>query len=128
MKKELAIGIKLEKKITVENKHSANSYGSGLVDVFSTPAMIALMEQTCNELLINYIDSSETSVGIEVCVKHLKATPIGDNVICNAEIIEIYKNKITFKVESFDSKGKIGEGVHKRAIIDKELFIKNLNH
>ncbi len=128
MKKELTQGIKSEKIIIVESKHSANSYGSGLVDVFSTPSMIALMEQTCNELLLDYIDTIETSVGIEVCVKHLKATPIGDKVSCTAEVTEIYKNKITFKVEAFDSKGRIGEGIHKRAVIDKELFIKNLNH
>ncbi len=125
MRTNLGQGIVFEKKMTVEPKHSAIVYGSGLVDVFSTPAMIAFMEQTCNELLLPYLEQTEVSVGIEVCIKHLKATHIGDIVTCKCEIIEIVKNKITFNVEAFDSKGKIGEGTHRRAIVNKELFFQN---
>ncbi len=131
MNKELTTDLKNKKSITVEHKHSANEYGSGLLDVFSTPAMIALMEQTSNELLMPYLNDNETSVGIEINVKHLKATPVGDTVICYVQLIEIRKNRITFKVEAFDSKGKIGEGIHKRAIVDKQLFmtsVLNLHH
>lgn len=126
MKANISLGIVFEKQMTVEQKHSAMVYGSGLVDVFSTPAMIAFMEQTCNELLLPYLEQNEVSVGIEVCIKHLKATHIGDTVTCKSEIVEIIKNKITFRVEAFDSKGKIGEGTHKRAIINKELFFQNI--
>lgn len=126
MKTNISVGITFEKQMTVEPKHSAMMYGSGLVDVFSTPAMIAFMEQTCNELLLPYLEQNEVSVGIEVCVKHLKATPIGDTVTCKAEIKEIVKNKITFSVEAFDNKGKIGEGTHRRAVVNKELFFQNL--
>ena len=128
MKPSLMIDLHLEKKIKSEAKHSAMSYGSGLVDVFSTPAMVAHMEQTCNELLLEHMEETETSVGIEICVKHVKATPIGDYITCKAKITEIIKNKITFSVESYDSKGKIGEGIHKRAIINKELFLQGLKN
>jgi predicted thioesterase len=128
MKETIAIGLKSEIIIKAEPKHSAKAYSSGLVDVFSTPAMVALMEQTCNELVIPYLNNNETSVGIEICVRHLKATPIGDTVTCCAEIVEIRKNRITFNVEAIDSKGKIGEGTHKRAVIDKELFMENLKN
>ena len=124
--KEIKINSKNTKELLVEQKHSASSYGSGLVDVFSTPAMIALMEQTCNEQLLQFLDEDEVSVGIEVNVKHIKATPLGDKVKCMSEIIEVNKNKITFKVEAFDSKGKIGEGIHKRAVVKKENFLKSL--
>jgi len=127
MKDTLIIGLHLEKVAIVKPEHSAMVYGSGLVDVFSTPAMVALMEQTCNELLNHYLDSSETSVGIEVCIKHLKATPIGDTLHCKAQITEINKNKITFSVEAYDSKGKIGEGTHKRAVVNKEQFLKSFS-
>jgi len=126
MKDTLKVGLSIEKALKAEPKHSAMTYGSGLVDVFSTPAMIALMEQTSNELLNEHIDSSETSVGVEVCVKHLKATPIGDTITCKAQILEIYKNKITFNVEAYDSKGKIGEGTHKRAVVNKEQFLNSI--
>ncbi len=119
----LIVGLKQEKIINVEPKDSAKNYGSGLVDVYSTPAMIALMESTSNELLQPFLRESEISVGIEINVKHIKATSIGDKVTCCSEIIEINKNKITFKVEAFDSKGKIGEGTHKRAIVNKENFL-----
>jgi predicted thioesterase len=122
----ITIGLKYKKTIIVEPKDSAKVYGSGLVDVYSTPAMIALMEQTCNELLQPHLNENEVSVGIEVNVKHIKATNIGDSVTCYSEIVEISKNKITFKVETFDSKGKIGEGIHKRAIVNKEFFLNNL--
>ncbi|NSW45567.1 MAG: thioesterase family protein [Bacteroidales bacterium] len=126
MKDTLKLGLSFETTLKSEPKHSAMTYGSGLVDVFSTPAMVAFMEQTSNELLNEHIDSSETSVGIEICVKHLKATPIGDIITCKAQIIEIYKNKITFSVEAYDSRGKIGEGTHKRAVVNKEQFLKSI--
>ncbi|MGQ9848138.1 MAG: thioesterase family protein [Bacteroidales bacterium] len=128
MKPNLSTDLSFEKTIVSEAKHSAISYGSGLVDVFSTPAMVALMEQTCNELLNNYIETNETSVGIEICVKHLKPTPIGDKITCYAYITEIVKNKITFKVETYDSNGKIGEGIHKRAVVNKEMFLQRLKN
>lgn len=128
MKNNISIGISQKKIKKVEEKDSAKNYGSGLVDVFSTPAMIAFMEQTCNELLMEYLQDTETSVGIEVCVRHLKATPIGDTITCNATITEISKNKITFHVEAFDSKGKIGEGTHKRAVVNKKEFLNNINN
>lgn len=128
MKPNLTTDLRFEKTIVSEAKHSAMSYGSGLVDVFSTPAMVALMEQTCNELLSRYIETSETSVGIEICVKHLKATSIGDKVTCYASITDIVKNKITFKVEAYDSNGKIGEGIHKRAVVNKEMFLQGLKN
>ncbi len=124
--KELSVGIVHEKIIVAEPKHSAMQYGSGLVDVFSTPAMIALMEQTASELLVPYLYNNEVSVGIEVNVKHLKATPIGDTVHCKVEVIEITKNRILFKVEAFDTKGKIGDGFHRRAVIDKQVFMNNI--
>lgn len=128
MKTSLSTELKIEKTMVIEPKHSAMSFGSGLVDVFSTPAMIALMEQTCNELLLKHIELNETSVGIEICVKHLKATPIGDSVTCHAKITEIAKNRITFFVEVFDSKSKIGEGIHKRAVVNKEIFLAGLKN
>ncbi|MCX7862142.1 MAG: thioesterase family protein [Bacteroidales bacterium] len=124
--KVIDLGIQICKQQKVEARHSAMVYGSGLIDVFSTPAMIAFMEQTCNELILSYLDDGEVSVGVEVSVKHLKATPIGDTVKCIAEVIEVFKNKVTFKVETFDSKGKIGEGTHKRAIVPKEVILNNL--
>ncbi|MCX7954627.1 MAG: thioesterase family protein [Bacteroidales bacterium] len=118
--KTIELGKCLEQNFVVEEQHSAKSYGSGFVNVLSTPALIGFMEKVCNELLIEFLDENEVSVGIEVNVKHLKATKIGDKIKCTAIIIETEKNKVTFKVEAYDSNNKIGEGTHKRAIISKE--------
>lgn len=126
MSTNITIGLKTESNKIVKTTDSAKSYGSGLVDVFSTPALIAFIEQTCNELILPYLQENEVSVGIEVNVKHLKATPIGDKVTCTSEVFETQKNKITFRVEAHDSKGKISEGTHKRAIVNKDIFMKNL--
>lgn len=120
--KKIEVNKQHEEYYRVEEKHSARNFGSGFVDVLSTPALIGFMEKTCNDLLHQFLEENEVSVGIEVNVKHIKATKIGDTIRCLAEIINAEKNKISFRVEAFDSAGKIGEGTHKRAVVDKERF------
>jgi len=115
----------LQKK--VEEKDSARVYGSGLVDVLSTPAMIAFMEKTCLELVEPYLEPGYGTVGSEVHVKHLKPTPIGNTIYCRAELIEVAGKKLTFQVEVNDSKGKVGEGTHVRYIIHTQSFMEKLN-
>ena len=113
-----------EKKTTSED--SAIRYGSGLVDVFSTPAMIAFMEGTCYKLVESYLPEQYLSVGFEVNVRHLKATPIGMKVKCKAILEKIEGKRLDFIVEAFDEEGQIGEGKHVRYIIDKAKFIEKI--
>lgn len=122
----LKTGINLRLEKLVEDKDSASAYGSGMVDVFATPAMIGFMEQTCMKAVLSHLPDELNTVGTEVCVSHLKATPIGKHVYCFAELIEINGKKLVFRVEAFDDDGKIGEGTHTRFIINVEKFMKKI--
>jgi fluoroacetyl-CoA thioesterase len=92
-------------------------------DVFSTPAMIGLMEGTCVRLVEPYLDDNEQTVGIHVDVRHMAPTKIGQSVTVTAELLETKDNKIKFAVCAFnDQNVKIGEGTHRRAVINTKKF------
>lgn len=126
MKFNIETGIRYTKEKTVSLNDTANKYGSGLVEVFATPAMIAMMENTCLECVQSYLPEKFGTVGFEVCIKHLKPTPVGKKVSCIAELVMSENRKLIFNVQAFDEDGKIGEGKHIRYIIDQEKFIKDL--
>jgi fluoroacetyl-CoA thioesterase len=92
-------------------------------DVLSTPAMIGLMERTSVELTTPYLSENEQTVGIHVDVKHRAPTQIGQRVTITAELLEIEGNKLRFSVVAANDEGvKIGEGTHRRAIIQLNQF------
>ena len=94
-----------------------------IADVFSTPSMISLMEQTSVRLTKPYLDENEQSVGIHVDVRHMAATRIGQSVTVTAEIVEVKDGKIRYAVTATNDQGvKIGEGRHRRAVIDQKKF------
>jgi len=93
------------------------------VDVFSTPAMIGLMERTCVDLTEPYLDDNEQTVGIHVDVRHLAPTKIGQSVTVTAELLEVKDNKLRYAVSATNDGGtKIGEGLHRRAVINTKRF------
>ena len=92
---------------------------AGQVDKFSTPSMISLMERAAIEAIDPYLDEGQTSVGFEVNVRHLAPSDIGATVIAHAELLEVSRNRLNFQVEAYDDERKIGEGTHRRAIIDR---------
>jgi predicted thioesterase len=92
---------------------------AGHVDKFSTPSMISLMERAAIAAVDPYLEESQTSVGFEVNVRHLAPSDIGATVVAHAELVEINRNRLNFNVEAFDGDRKIGEGTHRRAIIDR---------
>jgi len=92
-------------------------------DIFSTPAMIGLMEYTCVLLVAPYLDENEQTVGIHVDVRHIAATKIGQSVTVTAELLEVKDNKLRFAVSAAnDQDVKIGEGTHRRALINTKRF------
>jgi fluoroacetyl-CoA thioesterase len=92
-------------------------------NVLSTPAMIGLMEGTSLRLVAPYLDENEQTVGIHVDVRHLAPTKIGQSVTVTAELLEVKDNKIRFSVLAVnDTDAKIGEGTHRRAVIDTKQF------
>lgn len=119
----MEIGTKNTKQITVEEKDTALSYGSGTLKVFATPAMIALMENTAMNAVSSYLEEGQATVGTEINVNHLSATPVGSTVTCEAELAEIDGRRLVFNVRAFDDKGVIGEGTHQRFIIKTEKFL-----
>lgn len=119
-------GLKNKKEIVALMEHSASVVGSGGLEVFSTPAMIALMENTAESSLAPYLEEGQGSVGTAVNIKHVAATPLGMKVTCESEIIEVDRRRIVFRVKAYDEKGLIGEGTHERFIIDNEKFMQKL--
>ena len=112
--------------IKVSPSQTAESLGSGLLPVFSTPAMIALMENTAMGCMTNIPDGS-SSVGIEINVKHLKASLVGAMVNCKAIVTAIEGRKYSFQLEVTDEEQNlVGEGTHQRVLIDVEKFMSKL--
>ena len=121
---ELAIGIKNEiKQVVTEDKLAVN-VGSGSVRVFATPMMIAGMESAAASLVQPYLEEGKTTVGMDLNVSHIAATPLWMEVRFESELTEIAPNgKIfTFHVTAYDAAGMIGEGTHKRCVVDQEKF------
>lgn len=118
----MEIGIKGSKKIVVTEELTAAHIGSGLVSVFATPMMIALMEGTCAESVTPFLAEGEGTVGTHVNVSHCSATPVGMEVRCESELVEVDRRHLTFKVAAYDERGLIGEGTHERFIINSAKF------
>ena len=92
-------------------------------DIFSTPAMIGLMEYTCVLLVAPYLDENEQTVGIHVDVRHMAPTKIGQSVTVTAELLEVKDSKLRFALSAVNDQGiKIGEGTHRRALINTKSF------
>ena len=121
----LRIGMRAEKAEQVTGKNTARTYGSGSIDVYATPAMIGLMEGANLAAVDPVLPAGMTTVGINVNVRHLAATPVGMTVRATAELIEIAGKRLTFKVVAYDEKEKIGEGTHQRYIVETESFLQN---
>ena len=122
----LQTGIKGHHEQTVTPAMSAARVGSGLVDVFATPMLVALVEQTCYESVLPHLDEGQGTVGTLVNVAHTAATPIGMRVWCESELVEVDRRRLVFKVKAFDECGPIGEGTHERFIIDTAKFIEKV--
>lgn len=123
----MEIGIIGKGEIVVTKDVTAAAIGSGMVDVFATPMMISLMENTCAKSVASHLQADESTVGTHVNVSHSAATPIGMKVYCESELIEIDRRKLTFKVTAYDERGLIGEGLHERFIIDSKKFQAKIN-
>lgn len=120
---EIIVGMKGTAVTTVERADTAYEVGSGSLLVYATPCMVALMEGAACEAIEAAIPEGKSSVGTELAISHLSATPVGAEVRAEAEITAVDENVITFHVTAYDEAGKIGEGTHKRVIINTQRFL-----
>lgn len=123
----LEAGIKGTGSVEVVRENTAAAVGSGMLEVFATPMMIALMEKTACESVAPYLEKGSGTVGTELNVKHVAATPIGMQVTCETELVEVDGRRLVFHVKASDEAGLIGEGTHERFIINNEKFQSKAN-
>ena len=123
MEYDMLRGLHHSETLVVEHKDTAAVYGSGALEVFATPAMIALMEKTCLESVADKIGEGNTTVGIAVNIKHLKASPVGSTIRCEAEIVEVDRRRLVFSVKCFEGETLVGEGIHERFVVDSTKFM-----
>ena len=118
----LETGIKGKQELTVTTENTAKAMGSGTLEVFATPAMIALMEKTAYESVAGELEDGSGTVGTALNVKHVSASPVGMKITCETELLKIDGRALTFSVKAYDEKGLIGEGEHERFIVYNEKF------
>lgn len=115
-------GIRGRQEEIVTPDKLAKNVGSGLVGVYATAMMIALMEKSAVLSLEPFLEPGQGTVGTAVSVSHCSATPLGMKVWAESEVVEVDRRRITLSVRAFDEAGLIGEGTHERFIIDLEKF------
>lgn len=122
MEKKLNTGLIGKATVIVDETNTAKTVGSGSLDVFATPAMMALMEKAACASIKDELDEGSTTVGIHLDVTHDAPTPIGMQVSCEAYLEEVEGRKLMFRVEARDEVGVIGKGKHERFIVPAEGF------
>ncbi len=122
----LSKGLYKEIRATVTREMTAKHIGSGSAEVLSTPTMILLMEEAARRIADEHLPEGKTTVGVAVNVRHIKAVPIGEEVVVRAEIMAVEGRRVMYWVEARWEGKLVGCGYHERAIIDIEEFSKKL--
>ena len=120
---EITVGMKGEVFTLAEREDTAQEVGSGSLLVYATPCMVALMEGAACEAIAPCLSETQTSVGTELNIRHISATPVGLEVRAEAEVTAGEGSTVTFAVTAFDEAGKIGEGTHKRVVVSTQRFL-----
>ena len=120
---EITVGMKGQAFTDVERSDTAKEVGSGDLLVYATPCMVALMEGAACDAIAEALPESQTTVGIALNIEHISATPVGLDVRAEAEVTAVEGKVITFAVRAFDEAGEIGNGTHKRVIVNTQKFL-----
>ena len=118
----LTTGIHGEQSVAVTNENTAKTMGSGTLDVFATPALVALAEKTCWMSVAEALDEGCGTVGTKLELEHTAPTPVGMTVTCESELVAVEGRKLVFKVSLHDEKGPVGGGTHERFVINNAKF------
>ena len=122
---EIEIGACGKAEAVVDESNTAWTIGSGDLQVFATPAMVALMEKAAVNSLV--LPNGQSSVGTYLEIKHLAATPVGNKVWAIATLVKIDRRKLVFDVEAYDETEKIGSGKHERFLVEIDGFLNKIN-
>jgi predicted thioesterase len=120
---DLQPGLMGEARRQVDTSNTALALGSGSEAVFATPAMVALMEEAAVAAVAPHLSAGETTVGIQLEIRHVAATPIGLQVWANAHLIAVHGRNLTFEVTAYDEVEPIGMGTHRRTVVDRARFM-----
>ena len=122
---KIEIGDKITLSEEVTDELTAARWGSGSLPVYATPAMTLLVERAAVKLLEGKLDEGMTTVGTNLNISHVSATPVGCKVTCQCHLTEINRKKLEIQVEIMDNKGRIGIGTHERYIVAADSFLDN---
>ena len=123
----ISVGDFSESRLTVTEKDTAESWGSGTLPVLATPRMILLIEQTACDALKGKLPEGDTSVGTLVDIAHVAAAPVGAEVVCRTEVVEVDRARIRFRVTVTDAFGDVGTGFHERFVVHSDKFMGRAN-
>ena len=104
---KLETGICGEQSVRVSAENTAKTMGSGTLDVFATPALVALAEKTCWQSVAPALEAGSGTVGTKLELEHTAPTPVGMTVTCHSELVAVEGRKLTFKVTLADEKGPV---------------------
>lgn len=110
-------------EVLVGEGNVASAVGSGLLPVFATPQLVALMEGAACKALEGSLPQGSTTVGTRIDVQHTAATPIGMRVRAEAVVTAEEGRKISFQIEAFDDAGSVGTAAHERVVVDSVRFM-----
>ena len=115
-------GITGRASVLVCAENTALAMGSGALEVFATPALVALAEKTCWTSIQSELEPGQGTVGTKLDLQHTAPTPVGLRVYCESTLTEVNGRSLTFSVKLWDDKGPVGEGIHQRVIITNDRF------
>ena len=115
-------------EMIVRDEDLVSKLGGVAVDVLSTPRLIQLLEEAAIEAIREFTPPDQLSLGTQVRIKHLSATPLGVKVTAHALLKEVNKNRLLFLVDAFDEKEKVAEGEHERILVSKERFLQKVEN
>jgi fluoroacetyl-CoA thioesterase len=120
----ISIGMSAERSLVVPQEQTVGHLLAGMPMVFATPMMILQMELTSGDAIRQHYAPGWVTVGTEVNIRHLAATPVGATVRTTAKVIAVERRVIRFEVASYDGERKIGDGFHARGLVNVESFNK----
>jgi predicted thioesterase len=120
-------GLTGKSEMIVKEEDLVSQLGDVIVNVLSTPRLIQLLEAAAINAIQDFIPTDQVSLGTEVKIKHLSATPLGMKITASALLKGVEKNRLFFLVTAYDEKEKVAEGEHERVLISKDRFLQKLD-